>query len=202
MLIRTPAKNLEVLINRVLAMDAEGRAALNSLAGRTLAVILDGTGYRLSLRITADGMVVDEGTAPDAEVTIKGTPAAFLGFLRGEKAATAGNIDISGDVSLAQDTQAILKNLDLDWEEPLSEWIGDALARRTGNLVRDAARFLTRTRQTLEMDIGEYLRYEKEVLPERSEIDAFNAAVDTLRNDAERLKLRIARLQQALPREP
>jgi ubiquinone biosynthesis protein UbiJ len=196
MLIRTPAKNLEVLVNRVLTMDVEGRAALNSLAGRTLAVILDGTGYRLSLRITADGMVVDEGTAPDAEVTIKGTPAAFLGFLRGEKAATAGNIDISGDVSLAQDTQAILKNLDLDWEESLSVWIGDTLARKAGNLFRGAARFLAQTRRTLEADISEYLRYETEVLPDRAEIDEFNNAVDNLRDDAERLKVRITRLQR------
>lgn len=196
MLIRTPVKSLEVLVNRVLAMDTEGRAALNDLAGGTLAVILDGTGYRLSLRITVDGMVVDEGPAPDADVTIKGTPTAFLGFLRGEKAATAGSIDISGDVALAQEFQTILKNLDLDWEEPLSVWVGDTLARKAGNLLRGTARFLAQTRRTLEADISEYLRYETEVLPDRTEIDDFNNAVDSLRDDAERLKVRIDRLQR------
>ena len=198
MSILQPVKSLEVLVNRVLALDAEAAAALNRLAGRSVAVVLTDTRYRLFCSLTADGVRLFEQSPAEPDVTVRGSPAAFLGFVRGDRTS----IDISGDVSLAQEIQAVLKNLDLDWEEPLSEWIGDALARRTGNLVRDAARFLTRTRQTLEMDIGEYLRYEKEVLPERSEIDAFNAAVDTLRNDAERLKLRIARLQQALPREP
>jgi len=197
MLMRKPVKNLEVLVNRLLSMDEEGRAALRGLAGNTVAVVLDDTRYRLSLRITADGMVVDEGPAPDAEVTIRGTPAAFLGFLRGEKAASAGRIDISGDVALAQEFQAVLKNLELDWEESLSSLIGDTLARKAGNLIRGTARFITQTRHTLEADISEYLRYETEVLPDRAEIDEFNSAVDTLRNDVERLKIRITRLQQA-----
>ena len=190
MLMRKPVKNLETLVNRVLAMDAEGRAALNDLAGRTLAVILDDTRYRLSVCITDGGMELNEGLAPEADVTIKGTPAAFLGFLRGDKAAAAGRIDISGDVTLAQDFQSILKNLDLDWEDALSGWVGDTLARKAGNLLRSAARFLSQSRQTLEADISEYLRYETEVLPDRDQIDEFNSAVDTLRNDVERLKIR------------
>jgi ubiquinone biosynthesis protein UbiJ len=198
MSILQPVKSLEFLVNRVLSMDAEAAAGLNRLAGRTVAVVLTDTRYRLFCSLTGDGVRLFEEPSAEPDVTVAGRPSAFLGFVRGDRTS----IDISGDVALAQEIQAVLKRLDLDWEEPLSGWIGDALARRTGNLVRDAARFLSRTRRTLEMDIGEYLRYEKEILPERSEIDAFNTAVDTLRNDAERLKMRIARLQQVLPREP
>lgn len=193
-----PVKSLEVLVNRVLAMDVEAVAALNRLAGRTVAVVLTDTRYRLFCNLTGDGVRLFEEAPETPDVTVRGTPTAFLDFVRGDRTS----IDISGDVALAQEIQAVLKNLDLDWEEPLSMWIGDALARRTGNLIRDAVRFLSHTQRTLELDIGEYLRYEKEILPERGEIDTFNAAVDTLRNDAERLKIRIARLQQAMPREP
>jgi ubiquinone biosynthesis protein UbiJ len=200
MLKRKPVKHLEVMVNRLLAMDEEGSAALRGLAGKTLAVVLDDTRYCLSIRITADGMELNDEPAPEAEVTIRGTPAAFVGFLRAENATVAGSIDISGDVTLAQEFQAVLKNLDLDWEETLSGWIGDTLARKTGNLIRGMARFLAQTRRTLEADISEYLRYETEVLPDRDEIDEFNSAVDTLRNDVERLKIRIARLQQARER--
>jgi ubiquinone biosynthesis protein UbiJ len=196
MLMRKPVKNLEVLVNRLLSMDEEGRAALCGLAGSTMSVVLDDTRYRLFLRITDEGLELHDDPEPEADVTIRGTPAAFLGFVRGEKAAAGGSIDISGDVALAQEFQAVLKNLELDWEESLSGLIGDTLARKAGNLIRGTARFMAQTRRTLEADISEYLRYETEVLPDRAEIDEFNSAVDTLRNDVERLKIRIARLQQ------
>jgi ubiquinone biosynthesis protein UbiJ len=48
------------------------------------------------------------------------------------------------------------------------------------------------------MDISEYLRYEKNILPDKDEVEEYIAAVDVLRNDAERLQLRMARLQKII----
>jgi ubiquinone biosynthesis protein UbiJ len=88
-----------------------------------------------------------------------------------------------------------MRRLDLDWEEELSRWLGDSLARKLGNLGRRSARVARESVQTLAMDLSEYLRFEKQALPDRTEVDEFNADVDTLRNDVERLKARINRLQ-------
>jgi len=195
-----PLHSLQLLVNRVLALDEEAHAALAGLAGRTLLVELADTRWRCGVVLTSAGVELFEEPPAEPDVTIRGAPAAFIALVRGGT-GTARRIDISGDVTVAQEVQAILKNLDPDWEEPLSGWVGDTLARKTGNLVRDARRFLSQTSRTLEADISEYLRYEKEVLPDRTEIEEFSAAVDTLRNDAERLKIRIARLQQALSGE-
>lgn len=193
-----PLHSLQLLVNRVLAMDEEARAALAGLAGKTLLVELTDTRWRCGVALTATGVELFDTPPAEPDVTIRGAPAAFLGLVRGGAGTATRRIDISGDVTVAQEVQTILKNLDPDWEEPLSGWVGDSLARKTGNLIRDARRFLSQTGRTLEADVSEYLRYEKEVLPERTEIEEFNAAVDTLRNDAERLKIRVARLQQAL----
>ena len=48
---------------------------------------------------------------------------------------------------------------------------------------------------TLEKDLGEYLQEELRLLPVRIEIDAFLAAVDSLRDDSERLQARFDRLR-------
>jgi len=202
MLIAKTSKNLEILLNRVLAMDEEACVALAALEGRTLAVDLTDTPCYLVFTITDAGIELNEETPARADVTVTGTPGAFIGFARGGNGGIAGRVDIVGDVGVAQEIQTILRNLDLDWEESLSDWIGDSLARKAGNLARDTARFLSQSGRTLEMDASEYLRYEKEILPDRSEIEEFSAAVDTLRNDVERLKIRINRLQQALSRNP
>jgi len=196
-----PLHSLQLLVNRVLVLDDEAHAALSGLAGKTLLVELTDTRWRCGVALTATGVELFDEPPAEPDVTIRGTPAAFFGLVRGSAGTPARRIDISGDVTVAQEVQTILRNLDPDWEEPLSGWVGDTLARKTGNLIRETRRFLSQTGRTLEADISEYLRYEKEVLPDRIEIEEFNAAVDILRNDAERLKIRIARLQQALSGE-
>lgn len=105
-------------------------------------------------------------------------------------------MEINGDVGLAQEFLSILKTLDIDWEELASQWIGDLPAHKLGNLFRTTRKFAKEIRQTIGLDISEYLRYEKEILPEQEEIDEYISAVDVIRNDSERLKQRIIRLQR------
>ena len=79
----------------------------------------------------------------------------------------------------------------------MSRWLGDTLAHKMGNLVRTTINLARDSKRTLELDISEYLRYEKEILPEQSEVDDYIAAIDELRNDTERLQLRVDRLARA-----
>lgn len=195
----TILEKFSILINRVLELDEETVDALAQYQGRRLAVFISGTGNEIYITIEEYG--VELSLVPDAEpdVSIRGTPPEFLAFLRStsDRSAARSSLEISGDIALAQEIQAVLRRLDLDWEEYLSEWTGDTLARRLGNLVRQSSRFLQDTGETLRGDISEYLRYEKEILPDRTEVEEFNAAVDTLRDDVERLKLRLDRLQRS-----
>ncbi len=46
----------------------------------------------------------------------------------------------------------------------------------------------------MEQNVGEYLRIESEIVPNRVEIDGFMNDVDDLRSDVDRLEQRIARL--------
>jgi len=196
-LTNTITKNLEAAINRTLRLDPETFAELTGLAGKVLAFNFANTGMMLYIIPNDQGLHLSRQHTGVVDVTIRGTPVNLLAFVlssSGSGEGFTGRLEVIGDVGLAQRFQGTIKELDLDWEEYFSHWLGDTLAHKLGNVVRGSARFAKNTRHTLEQDISEYLRYEKEVLPEQDEVSEFITAIDVLRDDAERLKLRIDKL--------
>ncbi|WFE68001.1 hypothetical protein P8S54_07145 [Thiomicrospira sp. R3] len=86
------------------------------------------------------------------------------------------------------------QNTEHDWEEELSKIVGDPLAFQIGYRVR---RFQDQTRQLKqdgEQMLSEYLRYELDLLPARSEVEGFNQAVTELETQVEALEARIVNL--------
>ena len=190
-------KKLEAALNRTLKLDADALAAVTELAGKVLAFEFINTGLVLYIFPAVDGVRLDVEHTGAVNVTVRGTPVNMLAYLlsnAGSGDGFTGRMEVIGDIGLAQRFQRIIKNLDLDWEEHLSRWLGDTLAHKLGNVVRGSVQFAKATRQTLEQDVSEYLRYEKEVLPELREVNDYITAIDVLRDDAERLKLRIDKL--------
>ena len=79
-------------------------------------------------------------------------------------------------------------------------WSPDgACSLRLGNKIKSTIKFSKDSKKTLELDVSEYLRYEKEILPDQLEIDEFTSLVDKLRNDVDRLKLRIDKITRISP---
>ena len=193
-------KQFEAVLNRALKLDPETQNGLAELSGRVLALELLNTGLVLHLMPAPDGMRLESDYSGEANVTIRGTPVNLLAYLMstsGKADGFTGRLEIIGDVGLAQDFQALIKNVDLDWEEFLSHWLGDTLAHKMGKIFRGSVNFVRNTKHTLELDVSEYLRYEKELLPEKHEVEDYITAIDELRNDAERLNLRINKLAKA-----
>jgi len=182
----------EKMVNKLLSLDEETLDALATLEGDVVEIDVLNTDIRLFILPSARGLALKSKYEDKADVSIKGTPAALLGMITAERVA-AGNVEIIGNVGLAHKLQSTLKNMDIDWEEYLSQIIGDIAAHKVGNFVRDISRLAKASARTIGMDISEYLRYEKEALLDQSELDEFNHAVDKVRNDVERLQKRIER---------
>lgn len=193
-------KKFETLLNRTLQLDPGTQERLTRLSGKALSLEFINTGLVLYIIPDMEGVRLYTDYSGQVNVSIRGSPvnlAAYLMSSSGKGEGFTGRLEIIGDVGLAQDFQSIIKEVDLDWEEFLSRWLGDTLVHKMGNMVRDTINFARDTKRTLELDVSEYLRYEKEILPEQSEVDEYIAAIDELRNDTERLKLRVNRLAQA-----
>jgi len=183
----------EKMVNKVLSLDEETLASLAILAGKVFEIDVLNTDIRIFILPSGEGITLASEYEGKADVAIKGRPSALLGMITAEKVG-AGDIEINGNVGLAQKFQSILKNMDVDWEEYLSHFVGDITAHNVGNFLRGVSRFAMATGKTIGMDISEYLRYEKEALLDKLELDEFIQTVDILRNDVERLQKRVERL--------
>ena len=191
---------LERLLNQLLARDPETRNELAGLSGKTIRVELLNTAQpAISLLIEQDGIRIKTGEAGAGDVLIRGTPLNLLAYLHASgsgNSATTGNLEIRGDLGLAQEFQRLLRRFDPDPEEQLARLLGDTLARKATNLARGGAGFLRQLKDKIELDLSEYALYEQEILPDRDEIERFNNSVDELRDDLERLKQRVYRLSE------
>ena len=183
----------EKMMNKVLSLDEETLDALATLEGDVVEIDVLNTDIRLFILPSARGLTLALKNEDKADVSIKGTLAALLGMITAEKVG-AGDVEIIGNVGMAHKLQSILKKMEVDWEEYLSQIIGDIAAHKVGNFVRGMSQLAKASARTIGLDISEYLRYEKEALLDQSELDEFNHAVDKVRNDVERLQKRVERL--------
>ena len=193
-------EGLEQALNQLLALDPAAAARLAELHGRQIRVDLRGTGIQLNFVPGEDGRLQLLGhmeTEPDC--TLSGSPLDLLRAsdeTQGARQLFAGHVRIDGDQQTAHRFSEALAGLDIDWEEQLSHLSGDIAAHEIGRALRALAAEGRRIGSSSGENLSEYLTEEGRLLPHRFQIEDFLAAVDTLRDDTERLAARIALLEK------
>ncbi len=191
---------LILALNRVLAMDPEAAAMMEPLDGKLLGVSLGGINTSFYARVSGARLEIVEqpGIAPDLVIEGGVFDLAMLGVAASpESVMRDRRITMSGDVELAHAMKTLLQAFDPDWEEALSQIVGDFLARKTGVGVRSLRDWLATARTSVTDTVGEILTEEKRLLPTRLRYQQHQLEVEHLRDDVERLSVRIDRL---LPR--
>ena len=196
---------IETALNQYINMDSMAAVKLAGLAGKVIAIELQGWDFTLYLLPDTQGIQVMSAYAGKADTIIKGTPVALFNMSKGESTAATlreQNISIDGDLELGQQFNQFFKQLDIDWEEQLaqvfakitSESTGDLIAHKLGRAAQGFQQWQTQAKQILEQNVAEYLQQESKILPVAEEIEPFFSAINTLRNDVDRLEARIERL--------
>jgi ubiquinone biosynthesis protein UbiJ len=188
------AAGLETAINRYLSLDPDALPPLAALDGAVIAIDLAGLDLTLYLFPSAQGLRVMGRYEGEPTVQIHGTPLALIRQWRGQPVDS--EITVEGDAAAGRQFQALLARLDIDWEEQFSQVIGDAVAHRLGQLWRGFRQWGQQASAMRLRDSGEYLQQELRALPSRRAVESFLSAVDALREDADRLEARIARLHR------
>ncbi len=187
---------LQRVLNRAVALDPQFAPHLDALDGKLLQLHLAVVERDIFIEIVSRELQLSAkgGRAPD--LRLSGSPLALLRMACAEEPQLAvQDVQVQGDVALAQQVQRILQRLDIDWEEQLAKLTGDTLAQRLGGLARHSVHWFTATRQQLRADVTDYLQEEARYLPTRAELDAWYVAVDELRDGSERLAARWQQLQ-------
>lgn len=186
--------SLEHIINELLKLDEVALATLPKFSGKIFVIDIVHTETKIFILPTAEKIQLTTQHEGEPDVLIRGTPSALLAAIT--MPITASDLELHGNVSLTQEFWLVLKNIEIDWEEYLSQFIGDIAAHKISNLMRYKYDFMKQTLQTFGENIYEYLHYEKNLLAEKSELEQFNHSVDTVRNDVARLQKRVERCKE------
>ncbi len=182
----------EAIINRLLRLDPQTLVRLGELEGKLIRVDL-GT-MTFHVEPVAEGLKLHRNAPRAPDVTLRGSVPVFARLAR--TGIAVGELQISGDIEVGSRFQRILKDVELDWEEPLSRVVGDVAAHQIGRAVRGATSWGIETSRTVAQDVVEYLQEERRVLAPRVRVEDFMQSVDKLRADADRLEKRIELLQR------
>ena len=204
------AFGLESMINRCIGESSRAGELMESLAGRSLAIMVRGLGFRLRLQSLKTRLAVSVESASSgaaatsnadsssATATVEGTPLALLGLLRsaGPEGFRESGVRLSGDARTAETFAELLGHARPDLEEELSKLIGDIAAHEVAGAARRTDTWARQAGSALTMNASEFLQEEARQLPPRVEVNAFGRDVERLRDDVERAVQRLARLEQ------
>ncbi|MEA3149115.1 MAG: ubiquinone biosynthesis accessory factor UbiJ [Gammaproteobacteria bacterium] len=198
--------SIEALLNR--GMD--GSAPAGALAGRlnatALRVEIEGlTTVRASvvagrLTLIAVSRSTDPAVASRDDAVISGSPFALLNLARGSsnRGPKTGTVQIRGDAEVANGYRQLFALARPDLEEELSRIVGDLPARRLALLAGQTLAWARNARRTAGENVAEYLQEESRDLVNQPELEEFLHGVDALRETADRVEARLARLEQRL----
>jgi ubiquinone biosynthesis protein UbiJ len=139
--------------------------------------------------------IAGETNIPDATVTIP--PSLILRLFAKDEAAKR-QIIIEGDTHLAAELAKVFANMRWDYEDDLSNLIGDIPANKIGNFGRQTANTLKETSVNIAEMLSEYWQEEMPMIAKKRHVEQFNSEVDTLRADVERVEKKLAKLTQQI----
>ena len=193
------ANLLEITGNRLLEFDPDTVERLAALEGKVFKLeftVVDKELYFIPLK---QGVQIRDVWSGPVDITVRGSPLAFAQF--GLKQQGVDNrpfvekrVSIEGDAELAQDFQKLIGELDIDFEELLSRFVGDVAAHEIGRGLNTLREWSLQSAESMRLNIQEYMVEESRILAPGWRVDKFLEQVDTLRADVERLGQRVLRL--------
>jgi ubiquinone biosynthesis accessory factor UbiJ len=182
---------------RLLQSDPTTLDRLAQLDGKVIALDFESTDVTIFMFPSPAGIRLRHEWDGEVDVHMKGTPSELAKMgIAGKTPVTPGKINIKfeGDLHVGQQFKKILDDAQIDWEELLSQRIGDIAAHHTSQILRSIHKRVQEAARTTANNGSEYLRYEAELLPADWRVDEFIDDVDKIREDVDRLTLRVDRL--------
>jgi ubiquinone biosynthesis protein UbiJ len=189
--------SVEIILNKALNLDPFSRNRLASLQGKVFAIKCTKPDCKIFIMVLENGFQLTNSIIDEADAEIAATADVLLKLLIAKNKDSIirnENIQLKGDASSIQDLQAILFDLDIDWEYQLSKLIGDIPTQALSDGIAKLKIFLSNNAASFTEDIDEYLHEEKKIVPTMSELEIFYQRIDQLRLKVDRAESRINKL--------
>jgi ubiquinone biosynthesis protein UbiJ len=181
-------------VNHVLRSAPLAMERLRPHAGRTVEFRVGPMTVALTIQTTGEVLGAVPGAARD--LTVRISPFLLPRLAAGEEAAFR-DLEMLGDIELAQEVSYLARNLSWDVEEDLSKVVGDIAAHRLVGAGRAVSQWGRDATLRAAQGAAEYWTEESPLIASRVKVDGFVREVSELRDALERLEKRIERLGQA-----
>ncbi|VAW47616.1 Ubiquinone biosynthesis protein UbiJ [hydrothermal vent metagenome] len=185
------SKAIESALNIAIRLDDEQGEAFKPLENKVINLTLTPIKSPLYIIVTNAMMSVQTTLQGEADAAIQTTLIDFASLPIQRELSRA---KLSGDTELAQHFIKALCTLDIDWEEQLSHCTGDLIAFKVGHGIRALLKTKKTVKENVSKTLKEYLQFEIEAVPTKSQVNHFCQNVDVLKNDLMALETRIHKL--------
>jgi ubiquinone biosynthesis protein UbiJ len=185
----------EKMINAALRYDPATRIGLTQLEGKIIALQITTPGITIFMMPMDDELRLMSSWDGDADTRITGSLLALAQLSQTEiHNLKDSGVTVMGDLSLLADLQRLVKNLDIDWEEMLSQFTGDIIGHQTAQLIRAKLSWAKDRAKSGQRLTSEFLTEELKTLPGKAELNDFYQQVDDLRLAVDRAAARVEKL--------
>ena len=178
-------------LNHVLRSAPLAMERLRKHAGRTVAFHVGPVTLAFTIQTTGEVTAALPDTPHDLDARLS---PFLLPRLAAHDEAAFLEIEMQGDMELAQDISFLARNLTWDVEEDLSRAVGDIAAHRIVAAARGAREWGRDASLRVAQGAAEYWTEESHIIATRVKVDSFVSEVAELRDAVERLGKRVEKL--------
>jgi len=192
----------EKIINAALAYDPASRISLAQLEPQVLAIQIATPDLKVFVVPTQDGINLRGNYEGEITTQLQGTLPALASLIKSDRLNLKDSgVQLFGSTSFLVELQKILKNLEIDWEEMLSQVFGDIIGHQGAELIRNKMSWAKDRANNIQRLTSEFLTEELRILPSKPELAFFNAQVDDIKLGADRVTARIEQILARIERQ-
>ena len=179
--------------NRYLDCDPERAQALENINDKILSITIKEANFTLIMQVqNARFFEADLSQQIDASIIV--SMHVLSGKMGGQdqnQLLKDGIIEIQGDSHVASVFNKVMNEIEIDWQDVISKYTGDIVARQITTGAKSVASVLRRLGDNLRLDVRDYLQDDLQIAVTESEVEHFVEQVDDLRARTDRLEARL-----------
>ena len=197
---------VESALNAALELAPAAALELHELANTVLAV--ECTSPQVEVFILVEAASADSGalhlsnyTEQKVSTRVRGSLEDFIALASSDDPAATlinSDLEIVGNTAPLLAIQQIITRMDLDWEAPLVDALGDVAGHQLAEILRGAFSWGREASQSLRRQLSEFILEEGRLSPPAAELEHFYNEVEKLTLRVERLQSRVQRLARSL----
>ena len=185
---------IETSLNAWLKLDGNTLPKFNNMQGKIICLHISGLELKLYFLPDQNDIAVMGNYEGEPDTTIKGAPMTLMRLgtsSNSGKTLLDSDASIEGDTHLGAEFSRILSEVDIDWEDLLSNFVGDMVADHAAQTAHDSSEWLKEKQQTMQENTAKYLTEEAQLTPAEEEMNHYLDEVDDLRMSVDRLEAKV-----------